>query len=90
MIHTLGQPALSAQLPPGLLHDRLVEVEIVGALGRRAHERVDALGVVAHEDAPFAGLDAPKDGGRGCGRRRRRARLELTVALGDRLLDLLV
>src|SRR5215475_12829960 len=60
--------SVGAKLPAHLPGQGLEEIGIVSALRRLAHEPVDLLGILAHQDAPALGLDAVEDdlGGLGC------------------------
>src|SRR5579864_4863355 len=81
---------VSALPPAGLGGKALVEFQIIGPLRRLPDALVDAVGIVADQDAPAPGLDSLENDSR-CGRRRgRRFVAEAPRPLGYDLLDLFI
>src|ERR1700676_249691 len=68
-------PGMTGELPQppaDLLDKALVELGVIGALRRLPHELIEAVGIVADQDAPVLGLNAVENDlgcGRRCGRR---------------------
>src|SRR5262245_57051537 len=83
-------PMNSIESPAGRLGHLLEELRLIGLLGRRAHHLVDALRVLADENAPTPGLDAIEDDLGGLRGRRGRLLEEESGSLDDQLSDILV
>src|SRR5215510_3864576 len=82
--------SVGAKLPADLPGQGLEEVDIVGPFRRLAHQPVDLLGVLAHQDAPSLGLDSVEDDLCGLGRRGRRILQEASRPFMGALADILV
>src|SRR3954454_21493318 len=61
-LHRARDTRTSPHPPADLGGKALVEIEIVGRLRLLAHAFVEAMGVVADQDAPALGLDAVENG----------------------------
>src|SRR5215472_9490248 len=76
-----------AEAPPRLGGEALEEVEIIGAFRRLPHQFIEAVGILADQDAPSVGLDPIEDDG--CSLRRGRWRVldEAPCTLGRQRLN---
>src|SRR5665213_407203 len=83
-------PAALPDPPADLLRKTAVKFIIIGARRPLAHTLVEAVRIVADQDAPALSLDAVEDDLCGLSRRRRRLVAKTAGAIGRDFLDVLV